>query len=105
MDVRVVLDDLSEILAGPRAVPFRPSYLTLNNLQDCEDDSGDDMKRERSMLLLATLASDALDGVSGVSKVCVIGPLLAVFSRKHSTYCQSLASSCQCLDWFVPKDG
>lgn len=28
------------------------------------------MKRERTLLLLASLASDALDGVSGVSKVC-----------------------------------
>ncbi|CAM9796742.1 unnamed protein product [Pylaiella littoralis] len=37
--------------------------------KDCEDDSeSDGMKRERSMLLLASLASDALDGVSGVSK-------------------------------------
>lgn len=39
--------------------------------QECEDeDEGSDMKRERSFLLLASLASDALDEVSGISKVC-----------------------------------
>lgn len=43
--------------------------------QDCEDESeGDGRKRERSLLLLAGLASDALDAVSGMKKVrrCVI---------------------------------
>lgn len=43
--------------------------------QDCEDESeGDGRKRERSLLLLASLASDALDAVSGMIKVqrCVI---------------------------------
>eukprot|EP00752_Nemacystus_decipiens_P004061 g3719.t1 len=37
--------------------------------KDCEDESeGDGRKRERSLLLLAGLASDALDAVSGMSK-------------------------------------
>ncbi|CBJ30104.1 conserved unknown protein [Ectocarpus siliculosus] len=37
--------------------------------KDCEDEGeGDGMKRERSLLLLAGLASEALDGVSGMSK-------------------------------------
>ena len=43
--------------------------------QDCEDESdGDGRRRERSLLLLASLASDALDAVSSMSKVrrCVI---------------------------------
>lgn len=38
--------------------------------QDCEDESeGDGRKRERSLMLLASLASDALDAVSGITKV------------------------------------
>lgn len=46
--------------------------------QDCEDDSEDDgMKRERSLLLLSSLASEALDAVTGMSKVC-----LELFLRK-----------------------
>ncbi|CAM9188329.1 unnamed protein product [Scytosiphon promiscuus] len=37
--------------------------------KDCEDeDQSSEMKRERSLLLLASLASDALDEVSGISK-------------------------------------
>lgn len=72
----------------------RPVCLNLINLQDCEDDSeSDGMKRERSMLLLASLASDALDGVLGVSKVGR-RPIAAVCSRKKCMHCQSLAASC-----------
>lgn len=38
--------------------------------QDCQDESeGDGMKRERSLLMLASLATNALDEVYGMSKV------------------------------------
>lgn len=39
-------------------------------VQDCQDESeGDGMKRERSLLMLASLATNALDEVYGMGKV------------------------------------
>lgn len=50
--------------------PFARCALTFTT-QDCEDESEDDsMKRERSLLLLASLASEALGAVTIMSKVC-----------------------------------
>lgn len=41
--------------------------------QDCQDESeGDGMKRERSLLMLASLATNALDEVYGMSKVRIL---------------------------------
>lgn len=62
------------------------SCLSLNP-QDCEDEGeGDGMKRERSLLLLAGLASEALDGVSGMSKVIRCLPFLAASTHKKSMF-------------------
>lgn len=54
-----------------------PTVLALFSrcVQDCQDEGeGDGMKRERSLLMLASLATNALDEVYGMSKVQLIVP-------------------------------